>query len=207
MKNVLFFSDRCEYSAALKKAMSRAPFKKDIYYIDVHNERHNDLIDVLDVTQVPTLFINGRMMVGDDAFDWLEGVFEEISGQQYGQPQYGQPQYGQPQYGQPPYGQAAQRAPPIRETYIPASTPHAHQAEFDIQPLNGDTSGGYSDFVLPSEDDRPSQGHLPPPVHARKNDKLDDGNMAQMLRQLEEDRRSGIPPSMDEQRALMTTRG
>jgi len=198
MKNVLFFSDRCEHSQALKQALSGAPFRKDVYYIDVENNRFGDLLDVLEVTQVPTLFVNGRMMVGDQAFDWLEDILHELSAGNH---------------GQPAYGQTAPRAPPVMESYTPRqpaapSMVTADEPDFDVQPLNGDASGGYSDFVPPGDDHAGgAQTRLPAPVHSRKNDKLDDGNMAQMLRQLEEERRSGIPLSLDEQRAQMTGRG
>jgi len=171
----------------------------------VENARFNDLLEVLEVSQVPTLFVNGRMMVGDQAFDWLEDILHELS--------------AGGAHGQPAYGQTAPRAPPVMKNYTtssqappraPTTFPAASggESEFDVQPLNGDGGGGYSDFVMPGDEHvGAAQPRLPAPVHSKKNDKIDDGNMAQMLRQLEEERRSGVPLSLDEQRAQMTARG
>jgi hypothetical protein len=185
MKNVLFFSDRCRHSAEFMKAIQNAPFRKEICYINVDTKRDDNLLSILEVDRVPTLFVNGRMMVGDQVFHWLEDALGAT---------------------QPPSRPAAPafapRAPPTRE-HLPPPPPQDDDADvFDPQPMNGDGGGSsYYDFTQGADDAPP---RMPAPVHSRKNDKLDDGNMAQMLRKLEEDRRSGVPLSLEEQKAMMS---
>jgi len=78
MKNVVFFSryKKDTYSPKLLAFMKRMPFRREFAYycIDPHpvtRKRNDELLELLEVTEVPTLYVDGTKFVGQEAFEWL----------------------------------------------------------------------------------------------------------------------------------------
>ncbi len=87
MKNVVFYSKtkKDTNSPKLIKLIDMLPFKNEFFYYCVDpdpktKERNKELLYILDVEKVPTLFIQGEKLVGEDAFKWVQGYLMGDSG-------------------------------------------------------------------------------------------------------------------------------
>lgn len=79
MKNVVFYSKykKDVNSPKLLSLIEQTPFKKDFIYccIDPDPEtkkRNEDLLFILDIKMVPTMYVNGEKYEGDQAMQWLQ---------------------------------------------------------------------------------------------------------------------------------------
>src|SRR6476659_7166121 len=87
MKNTVFYSKskKDENSPRLLSIMQKMPFATEfIYYcVDpdpVTKKRNDDLLTVLGITDVPTMYYDGQKFVGKDAFDFLRGLAYQLQG-------------------------------------------------------------------------------------------------------------------------------
>jgi hypothetical protein len=189
MKDVLFFSEKCKHSRDLLNSLRDAPFKGQFCYVNVDTKRDDDLLKILEVQYVPTMFVGGRMLIGEQVFSWFDAAFDEFASRSR----------------EPPARRVVHQEP-ARSQFVNDEVDTGRSDDvFNPQPVNGsDVGAAFSDFApssaAPSRED---YSRLPDPVHVRRSDKLDDGNMTQMLRQLEEERSSGVPLSLQEQKSRM----
>ncbi len=106
MLNIIFFSryKRDAYSPRLVAYLNSMPFCKEFKYycIDpdpVTRKRNDELLELLDVTEVPTLYVQGNKFVGEEAFGWLHEQADQLQGGGGQYPQQGEyPQQGAPDY-------------------------------------------------------------------------------------------------------------
>jgi len=91
MKNVVFYSNykRDINSPKLLALIKTMPFAKEFFYfcIDpdpVTRKRNEPLLFILDVVNVPTMFVNGEKLEGKEAFAWLRQVSQQL----HQEPQY-----------------------------------------------------------------------------------------------------------------------
>ncbi len=87
MLNIVFYSryKRDAYSPRLLAFMNSMPFRKEFKYccVDpdpVTKKRNDQLLELLEVTEVPTLYVAGNKFVGEEAFSWLHEQAEQIQG-------------------------------------------------------------------------------------------------------------------------------
>ena len=104
MKNVVFYS-KCpkdKLSEKLLSIMTRMPFAREFLYCQVDKDRkyelNKDLFYIMEVDKVPTMFVDGKKLDGEQAFAWLEYQYTMVHGQQQQQPQTMRLQ----QHSQPP---------------------------------------------------------------------------------------------------------
>lgn len=111
MKNVVFYSryKKDKNSPELLKKMKVMPFAAHFFYfcIDpdpITKKRNDDLLTILEVTDVPTMYVDGEKFVGEDAFEWLAVQEYRLfgAGKQPQQTQPQQPEYDTEQYS--PHG-------------------------------------------------------------------------------------------------------
>jgi hypothetical protein len=178
MKDVVFFSNKCANCKEFLNTFLEMPFKDSFCYISVDKRKDDDLIKILEIEFVPTIFVRGNMMVGSQAFLWLEKQL--LPAQEHRR---------EPQE-------------PIRPPVLqrPRQPPAPVVEEFTVQPLGGDFSG-YASIADEPMDGGASLARLPAPEHVRKGEKIDEKSMAEMLTQLNEERKHGIPLSISEQKA------
>ena len=93
MLNIVFFSryKRDAYSPRLLAYMNSMPFRKEFKYYCIDpdpttRKRNEELLELLEITEVPTLYVSGNKFVGNDAFLWLQEQAEQLQGG--GAPQY-----------------------------------------------------------------------------------------------------------------------
>lgn len=189
MKDVLFFSEKCKHSRDLLNSIRDAPFKDKFCYVNVDKKRDDDLLKILEVQYVPTMFVGGRMLIGEQVFSWFDAAFDEFASRSR----------------EPPPVRRLAHQEPARGNFVNDEVDTGRSDDvFNPQPVNGsDVGAAFSDFAASSSSSREEFTRLPDPVHVRRSDKLDDGNMTQMLRQLEEERSSGVPLSLQEQKSRM----
>jgi hypothetical protein len=79
MKNIVFYSKykKDVNSPKLLAFINATPFAKEFCFVcidpdPVTKKRNDDLLFLLEVSEVPTLFVNGEKYVGEDAFEWVE---------------------------------------------------------------------------------------------------------------------------------------
>lgn len=87
MKNTVFYSrsKKDVNSPRFLKIMEKMPFHGEfIYYcVDpdpVTKKRNEDLLTVLGITDVPTMYVDGQKFVGKDAFSWLQMQIHQMQG-------------------------------------------------------------------------------------------------------------------------------
>ena len=182
MKDVVFFSNKCVNCKEFLNTFLQMPFKDSFCYISVDKRKDDDLMKILEVEYVPTIFVGGKMMVGSQAFLWLENQLT-------------------------PSAPSVAPTEPLRtaSNLIPTQRPGpplpvTDVEEFTVQPIGGDFSG-YAPIGDTHMDNSAPLARLPAPEHVRKGEKIDEKSMAEMLNQLNEDRKHGVPLSMSEQKA------
>jgi len=107
MKNTIFYSKskKDENSPRFLKIMEKMPFAGDfIYYcVDpdpVTKKRNDDLLTVLGITDVPTMYYDSQKFVGKDAFDFLRVLVHQMQQDGYESPPY-PPHQQQPMFENP----------------------------------------------------------------------------------------------------------
>jgi hypothetical protein len=90
MKNAVFFSraKKDVHSPRLLALLGNTPLRHEFCYycVDpnpVTKKRNEDLLSLLDVTKVPTMYVNGEKYVGEEAFVWLQGKMRQLQGAGY----------------------------------------------------------------------------------------------------------------------------
>lgn len=130
MLNIVFFSrfKRDAYSPRLLAFMNNMPFRKEFKYCCVDpdpitKKRNEELLELLEVTEVPTLYVAGNKFVGEEAFAWLHEQADQLQGGggQYPQTDYPQTQPYQPGVGGNGYPPMQQR--PGIENFQPQMQP------------------------------------------------------------------------------------
>ena len=131
-------------------------------------------------------------MVGAQAFVWLE---KQIAPSHHSAPS----QQIAPSQQTP--GAQEQPRPQLQQRTRQPPPPSDHlEEEFTVQPVGGDFSA-WASVTDPQADMNPATSRPPPPEHVRKSDKLDEKSMSDLLRQLDEERKHGVPLSLSEQKA------
>ncbi len=87
MLNIVFFSryKRDAYSPRLLAYMNSMPFRKEFKYYCIDpdpttRKRNDELLELLEVTEVPTLYVSGNKFVGEEAFLWLQEQADQLQG-------------------------------------------------------------------------------------------------------------------------------
>jgi hypothetical protein len=154
MKNVIFFSRfrKDVNSPKLMALLKSTPFAKDFYNFcvdanPVTKKRNDDLLFILEVTEVPTMFVNGQKYVGEEAFQWLYTQMQQLNQQpmmQQDDEDYHRYQrslqggnVGQGLRQQHPYMTSQQGPPP---QMMPQMQPQQGRMR-DTGPLQGDAGG------------------------------------------------------------------
>ena len=199
MRDVVFFSNKCANCKEFLNTFLQMPFKDSFCYISVDKRKDDDLIKILEVEFVPTIFVSGNMLVGSQAFLWLDKQIapaaQQVPQESHHQmlPQHQVPQHQVPQH-QTPQHQLHQA--PQHRAREPAG---AVIEEFSVQPLGGDFSGYAS--ITDAHMEAGPMTRLPAPEHVRKGEKIDEKSMSEMLTQLNEQRKQSVPLSLSEQKA------
>ena len=87
MKNSVFFSraKKDAHSPRLLALLRNTPLKHEFCYYCVDpdpttKKRNDDLLSLLDITKVPTMYVNGEKYVGEDAFLWVQAKMRQLQG-------------------------------------------------------------------------------------------------------------------------------
>ena len=87
MRNTVFYSKskKDENSPRFLSIMGKMPFAKDFIYFcvdpdPVSKKRNEDLLTVLGITDVPTMYVDGQKYVGEDAFQYLRMAVHQMQG-------------------------------------------------------------------------------------------------------------------------------
>lgn len=160
MLNVVFFSryKRDAYSPRLLAYMNSMPFRKEFKYYCIDpdpttRKRNDELLELLEVTEVPTLYVGGNKFVGEEAFLWLQEQAEQIQGAQ---------QYNDyPEYQQGGASGSARR-PPENFQQLPSQLPGMGGMTAGVGGFAGAATGGRIPggigVVPPQEDLSPIPG-------------------------------------------------
>lgn len=147
MKNVVFYSKYKQdtNSPQLLAMMKNTPFAREFVYfcIDpdpVTKKRNKDLLTILEVTEVPTMYVDGQMYVGDDAIRWLQIQLQQLQGA-YREQQ--DPYAGQYRQQQDPYaGQYQPQQQPMQSQYPGGQMPQNMMPGMGGAPQMGGFPGG-----------------------------------------------------------------
>jgi glutaredoxin len=78
MQNLLFFSNHCEYSLQFINILQKSHI--DIVGINVNKnlktKKRHELVYKYNIKEVPTVIIEGKKLVGKDAFMWLHSEIQ-----------------------------------------------------------------------------------------------------------------------------------
>ena len=82
-------SKRDTNSPKLLQIFDLLPFKDEILFFcvdpdKVTKKRNDDLLNILEIEEVPTIIINNEMMVGETAFKWAKRYLRDMMDEQYG---------------------------------------------------------------------------------------------------------------------------
>lgn len=95
LKNSVFYSlnKRDPHSRRLVKAIKQMPFGDQFTYVcidpdPVTKQVNNDLLFILNITKVPTVYVHGTRLEGSEAVEWLQAEMEDLYGEQEYPPQY-----------------------------------------------------------------------------------------------------------------------
>ena len=84
---LLFYSKYCKYSKLFQKTLN--DMKEDVFFkaisVDKSNGKRHPLVAQHHVKEVPTIVVNGKKYIGQDAFKWLQNKIKsrkhEVSSQ------------------------------------------------------------------------------------------------------------------------------
>lgn len=89
MKNVVFYSNSRKdlNSPKVVQFIKNMPFGKDFLYFcvdpDQNNKNKNDqLFGLLEITSIPTVYVQGKKIEGENIFQWLQMQYEQLQGGQ-----------------------------------------------------------------------------------------------------------------------------
>jgi hypothetical protein len=154
MKDIVFYSkSRVDiYSPKLLQIMKTMPFaKKFSYYcIDVdplNPDSKKDVLNLFDIREVPTMYVEGNKLVGPEAFEWLQEINSQIQRpqqqqvyqQQQGYQQQQQQGYQQQQQGYQQQQQQGYQNQQPQQRQMPSGPMLPDQQQ---QPFNGGGGGG-----------------------------------------------------------------
>ena len=214
MKNVVFFSryKKDTYSPRLLAFMKNMPFRREFAYycIDPHpvtRKRNDELLELLDVTEVPTLYVNGQKFVGEEAFSWLREQAELLQQREH-EPQTDY--YDDYRYQQPPTRH--EEIGPLQQPHAVPSHPGGVSGMLGFastatggrppnrtpqheEPELAAVGGGDSAYANPFADplgNGQSQQYLAPPIETKNQDSS--ARMDEELKRLAMERKSLMPP-------------
>lgn len=106
MKNVVFYSklETDPHSSVLLSILEKMPFAGQLCYYCVNPKKINkDLLTILEINDLPTMYIDGVKLVGNEAFEWLREQVQKMGGERERQ--------------RPPQTVTREQPPPARPSY------------------------------------------------------------------------------------------
>src|SRR5947209_19043293 len=86
MRNCVFFSKHRKdvYSPKLLELMRNLPNAREFAYVcidadPVTRKRNEQLIEILEITEVPTIYIRGNKLQGLEAFEWITNELDNMA--------------------------------------------------------------------------------------------------------------------------------
>jgi len=163
MKDIIFYSKNKldVYSPKLLQIIKTMPFAKEFSYYCIDKESNEpnckkDILFLFEITDVPTMYVQGKKLVGPEAFDWLEFMYNKMNGggggghqQQQQQPKQ-QSQYQMPQ--QQTQYQQQQQLPQQQRQFNPYErngNEPSSQIGLDSIGLSGMSDGGSNMYANP----------------------------------------------------------
>lgn len=87
MRNVILYSKHCPHSQKFLQLMQNTDFAREFSYVSIDpdpqtRKKNEELLFILEITKVPTVYVNGSKYDGTKAFEWLNAVLNRQSPQQ-----------------------------------------------------------------------------------------------------------------------------
>lgn len=154
MKNVIFFSKSSKdvHSPELIKLIKESPFVNHFHFYCTDpdpqtRKRNTDLLEILEIEKVPTMYVNGQKYVGlEESLDWLQNAYEhqlkKTNVQKTVQNQT------RPFYQQQTQGSMQQQRPPQQQM----QQPHPHTMMNQPTPTNNNNSPELQGLMAMGED-------------------------------------------------------